>query len=83
MSQDADASEPLIAGCPIVGTTWLEASGQAGSFVDPLSHLLMDDAAEKRLGFNLTTSYARAQHRLLLADKQALLSPSKPFDHVH
>ncbi|KAK9832877.1 hypothetical protein WJX74_000543 [Apatococcus lobatus] len=65
----------LAAGRPIVGTTWLEASGQAGSFVDPLNHLLRDDAAEKRLSFNLATSYERAQHRLLLADKQVLLSP--------
>ena len=74
--QQARLTAGRSAGHPIVGTTWLEASGQAGVFVDPLDHLLRDDAAEKRMGFNLATSYQRAQHRLLLAGKDVLLSPS-------
>ncbi|KAK9868963.1 hypothetical protein WJX84_011640 [Apatococcus fuscideae] len=65
----------MAAGRPIVGGSWLEASSQAGSFVDPRNHLLVDDTAEKRHGFNLATAYERAQHRLLLTDKHVLLSP--------
>lgn len=72
----------MTTGRPIVGGSWLEASSQAGSFVDPRNHLLVDDTAEKRHGFNLATAYERAQHRLLLTDKHVLLSPGEPAQHV-
>ena len=57
----------LSTGRPIVSETWVEACSRSSSFVDPLDHLLIDKAAQKKFGFDMRTSYERAQHQLLLA----------------
>lgn len=58
--------------------TWVEASGRSGAFVDPRGHLLNDEAAQKQFGFNMATSYDRAQRRLLLQDLNVFLTPGEP-----
>ena len=57
--------------------TWVEACGRSGSFVDPLDHLLIDKAAQKRFGFDMRTSYERAQHQLLLAGLHVFFTPGE------
>ncbi|KAK9809310.1 hypothetical protein WJX73_003768 [Symbiochloris irregularis] len=65
----------LAAGRPIVVDSWVTASAGAGAWVDPVKHLLQDDAAEQALGFSLAASHHRACHSLLLTDVDVLLSP--------
>lgn len=57
--------------------SWVEACNRSSSFVDPLDHLLIDKAAQKKYGFDLRTSYERAQHQLLLAGLHIFLTPGE------
>ena len=68
----------LLAGRPIVGTTWVDASARAGALVDAGQHLLEDIAAEKRWGFRLASSYERAQQRLILSGLRIYFTPGAP-----
>ena len=65
----------MCTGRPIVSETWVEASGRSNAFVDPLDHLLVDKAAEKKFGFDMRTSYQRAQHQLLLLGLHVFFTP--------
>ena len=65
--------------------SWIDACGRSGSFVDPVDHLLMDTAAQKKFGFDMRTSYERAQHQLLLTGLHVFFTPgiaSMPNDLV-
>lgn len=57
--------------------TWVEASSRSKAFVDPLDHLLVDKAAEKKFGFDMRTSYQRAQHQLLLSGLHVFFTPGR------
>jgi hypothetical protein len=63
------------AGRPIVSDSWIDACGRSGSFVDPVDHLLMDTTAQKKFGFDMRTSYERAQHQLLLTGLHVFFTP--------
>ncbi|KAL0023275.1 hypothetical protein WJX77_002228 [Trebouxia sp. C0004] len=65
----------LAAGRPIVSDSWIDACGRSGSFVDPVDHLLMDTTAQKKFGFDMRTSYERAQHQLLLTGLHVFFTP--------
>ena len=67
----------LCVGRPIVSDSWVEACGRSSSFVDPLDHLLIDKAAQKKFGFDMRTSYQRAQHQLLLAGLHIFFTPGE------
>lgn len=66
-----------VTGHPIVADTWLDACALSNTFVDPIDHLLSDPAAEHKLGFNMRTSYERAQHQLLLTGCTVFFTPGK------
>ena len=55
--------------------SWVEACGRSQSFVDPVDHLLEDAAAHKKFGFDMRTSYQRAQHHLLLTGMHVFFTP--------
>ena len=86
-----EARQHVVAGRPIVGDSWVNACGRSGSFVDPVDHLLIDSAAHKKFGFDMRTSYERAQHHLLLKGLNVFFTPgtlllkplSIPAEHVH
>lgn len=63
------------AGRPIVSDSWIDACGRSGSFVDPIDHLLLDTAAQKKFAFDMRTSYERAQHQLLLTGLHVFFTP--------
>ena len=65
------------AGRPIVSDSWIDACGRSGSFVDPVDHLLIDTAAQKKFGFDMRTSYERAQHQLLLTGLHVFFTPGR------
>lgn len=70
-----EARQHVVAGRPIVGDSWVNACGRSGSFVDPVDHLLIDSAAHKKFGFDMRTSYERAQHHLLLKGLHVFFTP--------
>ena len=55
--------------------SWVEACGRSQSFIDPVDHLLEDAAAHKKFGFDMRTSYQRAQHHLLLTGMRVFFTP--------
>ena len=69
--------QTLCLGRPIVSETWVEACGRSSSFVDPLDHLLIDKAAQKKFGFDMRTSYEHAQHQLLLVGLRIFFTPGE------
>ncbi len=58
-----------------MGESWVDACGRSGSSVDPIDHLLIDTAAHKKFGFDMRTSYQRAQHQLLLTGLKVFFTP--------
>ena len=58
--------------------TWLEASKLHGSFAPVRDHLLQDKKVEKKLGFDMTSSWEAAQAGLLLAGQQVFFTPGGP-----
>lgn len=67
--------EFIAEGKPVVTHLWLESCGQVGSLIDEKNFILRDARKEKKLGFNMSTSLARAaKHPLLEVTSISLFS---------
>ena len=63
--------------------TWLEASRLHGAFAPVRDHLLQDKKVEKRLGFDMMSSWEAAQAGLLLAGQQVFFTPGGPACSIY
>ncbi|XP_055962232.1 uncharacterized protein LOC126688307 isoform X2 [Mercurialis annua] len=68
--------EAIALGKPVVTHLWLESCGQASCLIDEKNFILRDAKKEKKLGFSMAASLARATHHSLLKGMSVLITPN-------
>ncbi|PON57201.1 BRCT domain containing protein [Parasponia andersonii] len=68
--------EAIALGKPVVTHLWLESCGQASCFIDERNYILRDAKKEKKFGFNMPVSLARASQHPLLKGYKVFITPN-------
>ncbi|CAL9064945.1 unnamed protein product [Musa banksii] len=66
--------EAIAMGKPVVTPMWLESCGQASCFMDEKYYILRDSKKERKIGFNMPVSLARACQQPLLQGKRVFVT---------